>query len=835
MGKLGRGNPQMDALTLQEVLELLPAALYICEAPSGRITFYNANASKLWGRTPKLDDTDERFCGSFKLWQTDGSPLPHDRTPMARAVHEGIPARNEEVIIERPDGTRVAVVVNIDPILDADGRIVGAVNVFHDTAVLKHAVEARAQLAAIIESSQDAIISKDLDGTIMSWNAGAERLFGYSALEAIGQPVTMLIPPDRRDDEPGILAKVRRGERVEHYETVRRDKNGNLIEISLSVSPILDDRGAVIGASKIARDITEQKLALRRIAWEQEATSRLYEIGRRSARSDVELKDVMTEVLDAAIWITKADKGNVQIYDEESRTLKILVHRGFESTFLEFFASVDADESSACGVALAEGQRQTVEDVLQSPVFGGQPSLQVLLDADVRAVQSTPLISSRGAVSGMVSTHFGGAHLPSDRECRLLDLLARQAADYLERMRGEEQREQLLRLAQQAREQAEAASRAKDEFLAMLGHELRNPLSAVRNAIAVAALDEKQRSRALDIARRQSDQLVRLVDDLLDVARITRGKVALRTTRIALSDFLPRAVDGARAHMQELGHTLTLSLPADEIELDGDPARLEQVIVNLLSNAAKYTDPGGTIEVLAERSDARVTIRIRDNGIGIAPELLPRVFDLFSQGTRALDRAQGGLGIGLTLVRRIVELHGGTIEAESAGPDMGTEMIIQLPAVSASSTFSREEPPDPPTAGDTGRPARVLIVEDNPDAADTLQMLLELLGHHVRAAPDAPTALIAARANVPDLMLIDIGLPGMDGYDLARAIRRDASVKHVVLVALTGYGQQEDKAKAMAAGFDYHLAKPVATETLGELVARLGGAKQDPSTRKAVH
>ena len=526
----------------------------------------------------------------------------------------------------------------------------------------------------------------------------------------------------------------------------------------------------------------------------------------------------------------------MQIYDEESRKLKILVHRGFESPFLDFFASVDVDEASACGVALAEGQRQTVEDVLQSPVFAGQPSLQVLLDAGVRAVQSTPLISSRGAVSGMVSTHFGRAYRPSDRECRLLDLLARQAADYLERMRGEEQREKLLRLAQQAREQAEAANRAKDEFLAMLGHELRNPLSAVRNAIAVAALDERQRARALDIARRQSDQLVRLVDDLLDVARITRGQVALRTTRIALSDFLPRAVEGARAHMEERGHTLTLSLPADEIELDGDAARLEQVIVNLLSNSAKYTDPGGTIEVIAERSDARVTIRIRDNGIGIPPELLPRVFDLFAQGSRALDRAQGGLGIGLTLVRRIVELHGGTIEAKSAGPDMGTEMIIQLPVVSASSASSRGKQPDPPSAeGNSARPARVLIVEDNPDAADTLQMLLELLGHHVRSAPDAPTALIAARANVPDLMLIDIGLPGMDGYELARAIRQDDSVEHVVLVALTGYGQQEDKARAMAAGFDYHLAKPVATETLGELVARLGGAKQDPSSRKAVH
>jgi len=233
----GQGDPLRPILTVERLLELLPAALYTCDAPTGRITFCNSNAIALWGRTPRLHDTDERFCGSFKLWQTDGSPLAHDRTPMARAITEGRAARNEEVVIERPDGTRVAVVVNIDPILDADGRVVGAINVFHDTAVLKHAVEARARLAAIVDSSDDAIISKNLDGIIMSWNAGAERLFGYAPDEAIGQPVTMLIPAELRDQEPGILARVRRGERVDPYETIRRRKDGTLVEVSLSVSP----------------------------------------------------------------------------------------------------------------------------------------------------------------------------------------------------------------------------------------------------------------------------------------------------------------------------------------------------------------------------------------------------------------------------------------------------------------------------------------------------------------------------------------------------------------------------------------------------------------------
>jgi len=255
----------------------------------------------------------------------------------------------------------------------------------------------------------------------------------------------------------------------------------------------------------------------------------------------------------------------------------------------------------------------------------------------------------------------------------------------------------------------------------------------------------------------------------------------------------------------------------------------------VLANSAKYTDPGGTIELIVERSDARATIRIRDDGMGITPDLLPKIFDLFAQGSRTLDRAQGGLGIGLTLVRRIVELHGGTVEAKSAGPGMGTEIIVHLPAVPANATFVRAKRPERLSPATAGSSARVLIVEDNRDAADSLAMLLEILGHHVRGVADGPTALAAARANVPDLMLIDIGLPGMDGYDLARAIRNDETLKHIVLVALTGYGQQEDKAQAIAAGFDYHLVKPVETDALGDLVARVGSSRRETAPRQPTH
>ncbi len=680
----------------------------------------------------------------------------------------------------------------------------------------------RARLAAIVDSSDDAIISKDLNGIIMTWNRAAQRLFGYTAEEAVGRSVTMLIPPERHDEEPNILDRIRSGQRIEHYETVRRCKDGRLLDISLTVSPIIDAHGRVVGASKIVRDVTERRQAATRSAIDQEAMARLYDIGRRCAQTGDHFVENLSAMLEAAVWIMEADKGNLQLYEPASRTMTLVVERGFDAPFVERFSRVAHDERSPYGAAMAAGERFFVEDVATTDAFGAETT-SALLEAGVRAFQSTPLVSSAGTALGMISTHFDRPHRPDARQCRLLDVLARQCADYIERKRNEELREELLRAAERSRHEAEAANRAKDEFLAMLGHELRNPLSAVRNAIAAATLDESARSRALEIARCQTDQLGRIVDDLLDVARITRGRVPLRRERVLLADMLQRAVDGARALMEERGHALTVTVPTDAVQLDVDPARLEQAIANLLTNAAKYTDPGGTIMLVGERDGDQAVIRVRDDGMGIPPHQLAHVFDLFAQGERALDRAQGGLGIGLTLVRRIAELHGGTVEARSEGLGRGAEFTIRIPAVThaaadsvATLPASQSRPREPQ------HPARVLMVEDNPDAAESLVMILELLGHHVRVVHDGRAALAAALANVPDIMLVDIGLPGMDGYQVAQAVRREPSLKHLLLVALTGYGRPEDKQRAMAAGFDYHLVKPVDLDALGDLVSRLG-------------
>jgi signal transduction histidine kinase/CheY-like chemotaxis protein len=418
----------------------------------------------------------------------------------------------------------------------------------------------------------------------------------------------------------------------------------------------------------------------------------------------------------------------------------------------------------------------------------------------------------------MLSTFRATPHRPSERDNQLFDVIARLASDYLERRRNETQHEELLRMAEAAREDAERANRAKDEFLAMLGHELRNPLSAVQNALTAAAHDPASRERALEIARRQTQQLGRIVDDLLDVSRVTHGRVPLQRTRLSVAEVLQRTVDAARPAIDERGHHLVLSF-AEDLHVDADAARLEQAVGNLLSNAAKYTDRGGTITVTAARDGHAAVIRVRDDGMGIAPEVLPRVFDLFMQGTRSLARSEGGLGVGLTVVRRIVELHGGTVTALSAGLGTGTEFVIRLPALPPDAAAPRADTGAPITAHLTG--AHVLVVEDNPDAAESLRMILELLGHRVSVAHDGKAALAAVRGETPDVMLVDIGLPGMDGYEVAKAVRRDETLRRIALVALTGYGQAEDKAEATQAGFDRHLVKPVDAATLGELVTRL--------------
>jgi PAS domain S-box-containing protein len=682
----------------------------------------------------------------------------------------------------------------------------------------------QALLAAIVESSDDAIVSKTLDGRIRSWNAGAMRLFGYTAGEVIGKPITIIIPPELHEEEHRILAKLQRGERIDHFETTRVTRDGRRIPISLSVSPVRDSRGVVIGASKVARDISERKRAEqllreseRLLAAEADALVKLNESSSRLWRSRT-LQEGLEVMLAAVIELLGADKGNVQLLEGGGKdgVLRIAAQRGFQPDFLEHFREVSADDDCACGRALRSGQRIIIEDVEV------EAALRALARAaDYRSVVTTPLIGGDGKTLGMLSAHFRSVHRPGERELRRLDLYVLQASDFIQRCGME----QALRQNQEALHEAD---RRKDEFLALLAHELRNPLAPIRYALATsrkAGRTLEQQKRAEEVIERQVAHMSRLLDDLLDVSRITHGTLELKKSRTELTLVLGAAIEAARPILDSRHHTLSLDLPKQTVRLEADPVRLAQVFSNLLINAAKYTDAGGSIEVRATREESAVVVAVRDNGIGISADMMPRLFTLFSQAHTALGRSEGGLGVGLALARGLVALHGGRVEARSDGPGRGSEFIVRLPAGVPALEVSQVEVSADGPATDAG--LKILVVDDSQDAADTCATVLELSGHEVQTAYSGRRALELARTFRPHALLLDIGLPDVNGYELARTIRAAPWAGGMVLIAVTGWGQGKDRRRALEAGFDHHLTKPIAAETLESLLQSLDRSEPD--------
>ena len=370
--------------------------------------------------------------------------------------------------------------------------------------------------------------------------------------------------------------------------------------------------------------------------------------------------------------------------------------------------------------------------------------------------------------------------------------------------------------------QAEALrenDRHKDEFLAMLAHELRNPLAAVNNAVTVLKMsaDEESRNWASDVVERQVKQLVRLIDDLLDVSRITSGKIRLRKDLVDASAVLDQAVESARPLIDERGHTLSVSIERGKLPLHVDATRVEQIVLNLLTNAAKYTESGGQIRLTAKREGEQVVISVKDNGMGIPPEKLPEMFQLFAQGDRTFARSEGGLGIGLTIVQKLAEMHGGSVVAGSEGPGKGSEFVVRLPLARKPAEAGAQARQGRLAAG---RGSRILVVDDSVDAAQGMVRLLKLLGNEAIAVHDGHAAIETARTFRPDFVLLDIGLPGMDGYQVASALREDELLKDAVIIAVSGYGQEEDRRRSHAAGFDHHLVKPVDFDSLISLLGR---------------
>ena len=675
------------SLLTRRLGELLPVAVCICEAPSGVITYYNSRAVEIWGRAPIVGDTDERFSASIRLFRTDGTSLPHFETPMAQVLNGAPPVRNQEVVIERSDGSRVATLANVDPLIDGTGKIIGAINVFWDVTEWKLAEQASARLIALVESSEDAIISKDLNGIITSWNQAAERIFGYTAEEVIGKSITLLIPPERYDEEPSILERIRRGERVEHYETVRQRKDGSLLDISLTVSPIRNAAGSIVGASKIAREITRRKqmeaalhASEEQLAAELRAMQDLHSLTTQLLGAR-DMTTALYQVLDASIAMHRADFGNIQVYNPAIGALEIVAQRGFKQDFLDSFRIVGINDESACARAMRQGKQVTIEDVENDRAYALYR--EIAAAAGYRAVQSTPLISRGGDLIGILSTHFRRPHRPTDRELRMLDLYARQAADVIERLRIEDElRQSEEKLRQQAQELEQQLIRSGrlvslGEVTASMAHEFNNPLGIIMGFVEDLLSSTESASpnyRALQIIDEESKRCRQIVRDLMEYARpkstefcsTSIGHVIEKTLQLVENRFYKQKV------------TVEKTLEPDLPRIEADASQLEQVLVNLYLNAIDAMPEGGKLTVNAgiARSEGfapMAVITVADTGFGITETDLAKIFQPFFTAKK-----RRGMGLGLPICERIIKNHGGKIEVESK-PGKGTTFNIYLP------------------------------------------------------------------------------------------------------------------------------------------------------------
>jgi PAS domain S-box-containing protein len=762
----------------------------------GRITYMNAVAESLTGWTHR-EAVGQSLDAVFRIVREDTrQPVPN---PATKALRDGVVVGlvNHTILLQKGGG-ECPIDDSAAPISDEDGAISGCVLIFRDVSAQRRVQRERASqllaarlLASIIESSDDAILSKSLDGIIQSWNAGAERLFGYTAAQAVGRHISLIIPPDRIDEEDHIIASLNAGHRIDHFETERVTSDGRRLLVSLTISPIKDDEGRVIGASKIVRDVTVQR--------------------------QLEQRERML-LVQAAVANAK-----FQAFFEQGALFAGIME--LDGTLLE----ANRLSWEACGF--------TKEQVIGKPFWEGpwwSPSAH--LSEQIRAASAQ---AARGETFHAEMPYFVG-----DGSERIADVtiqpirdaagrvlfLAPTGVDITDRRRVEAEREKLEDNLRNLAANLSEADRRKNEFLAMLAHELRNPLAPMSNAARALRLGghegESLRS-ASDMLERQVRQMSRLVDDLLDMSRITRGRIELRKEPLELAPVVSHAVEAARSLYRSMDRELTVTMPDAPMQLSADPTRLAQVIGNLLNNASKFTDKGGHVWLTVEKEGNEAVIRVRDDGIGIAQEHLPGLWEMFAQVDTSLERSRGGLGIGLTLVKTLVEMHGGTVQAQSDGLARGSEFTIRLPILSntalpASST-GVSEPPLP-----TMR-RRVLIVDDSEDGAESLAMLLQLGGHETHVAHDGVEAIEAAEKLRPDVMLLDIGLPRLNGYEVCHRLRKEPWAKDLMLVALTGWGQEEDRHRSKEAGFDAHLVKPVDHDALLRLLASLPGVDRSSS------
>jgi PAS domain S-box-containing protein len=814
--------PIPDAVHVQSRLIDLSDEPIFAWRIDGGIALWNSGCERLYGYSRK----EALGKVSHRLLQTT-QPVSLEEvfaTLKAQGQWSG------EVKHRTRDGTEV-VVESRQQLIEAAGELL-ILETNRDITERRRAEAARTMLASVIESSHDAIVSKDLRGVITSWNRAAERMFGFTSSEVVGHSIRIIIPDDRQEEEDDVLRRIRLGEVVEVFDTIRRRKDGSLIPISLRVSPVRNDSGVLIGASKVARDISERKRAAARSAF-------LMEAGRLLAAS-LDYEATLAAVMNLAVPAV-ADCAAVDVVNEDGGSQRVAIAH-VDPTKIDLARRIEArcaDPASAQRPdALARSGAPVLipvvpDDMFVSVASGDGERIDLAHALGLRSYICVPLVAHGRTVGALTLVTAESRRQYADEDLQVaLDVGYRVA---------------LAIDNAQAYKDAQAANRLKDEFLATLSHELRTPLNAIlgyARLLRMNMMAPERQATALETVERNGAALAKIVEDVLDVSRIISGKVRLEIQTVDVTAVVRNAIETVAPAADAKQIRVDSFINPDVGPIAGDPDRLQQIMWNLMSNAVKFTPTDGTVQVRVERAASHVEIAVSDTGIGIKPEFMPHVFERFRQGDGATTRERGGLGLGLAIVRHLVELHGGTVGAVSDGEGRGTTFVVRLPikvvhgAPAAEERRERAfEPTNPSRSLTSLHGVRVLAVDDDADALKLVRETLEAVGSDVAVASSGPTALDAIARFRPHVLIADIGMPGMDGIELIRRIRQspDRAIREMPAAALTAFARSEDRVASLQNGFQMHLAKPVDPAELvavAAALARTRGAERAASSSR---
>ncbi len=672
--------------------------------------------------------------------------------------------------------------------------------------------ESEARYRALVESQAEMLCRFRPDGEILFVNAAYARARDTTQDDLIGASFWDFIPEEDHEAVRAMLDRLTPEAPEIRIENRLNTIDGERWTMWTNRALAFDEQGRLTEAQSTGIDITQRKRAERVLKRRFRQLEAIYRLSAAISRA-AEVEEIVEAAMDGLLDAVSADRASVLLFDDD----EVARFEGWRGLSGEYRRAVEGH--SPWQPEDTDARPIAVPDVLTDESL--TEFRQTITNEGIRALSFIPLVSGGGVV-GKFMVYYDRPHEFTEQELHVCETIAGHVAYAIERAQAE-------RALRESEERLREADRRKDEFLATLGHELRNPLAPLRNMLQVmrrVELDSELLDQARATMERQVDQMVRLVNDLLDVSRISRGEIKLRNERVDISELIRDTVTDFRASHDSDLHELEVELPPEPLHLEGDPVRLAQVLENLLKNAWKYTERGGRIRLAVQRADLHAVIRVHDTGVGIEPDRLPHIFDMFYHSDETGSGPhEGGLGIGLALVKTLVELHGGSVQVRSEGRGTGSEFVVRLPVSSDSpARGSKARSSDPVRAGP---PRRILVVDDNRDAAETLARLLELRGHQVHLAFDGPEAVEAAARIAPDVILLDIGLPTVDGYEAARLIRKQDGGNGVLLLALTGWSQEEDRRRSREAGFDAHLVKPLDLAEFERLLseARDGGRR----------